>query len=134
MLVDQEIPVEDIARFIKRVPPFQFLDDGTLSEIASGIVLRYYPKGSMILSQGGPASGFLQIIKKGGVKVFIASGAGEPVNLDYRGEGDLVGYLSLFSERSKANVLAEEDTTCYLISRETIRHLLDRHPAFGEFF
>lgn len=134
MLVDQEIPVEDIARFIKRVPPFQFLDEGVLSEIASSAILRHYQKGSMILTEGGPASGYLQIIKKGSVKVFIASGAGEPVNLDYRGEGDLVGYLSLFSERSKANVRAEEDTTCYLISREMIRHLLDMHPAFAEFF
>lgn len=134
MLVDHEIPVEDIARFIKRVPPFQFLDDDALGEIASAVTTRYYPKGTMILTQGGAASGYLQIIKKGSVKVFIASGVGEPVNLDFRGEGDLVGYLSLFSERSKANVRAEEDTTCYLISRETIRHLLDRHPAFAEFF
>ncbi|MGE5239045.1 MAG: DUF294 nucleotidyltransferase-like domain-containing protein [Chloroflexota bacterium] len=134
MLIEAGAAIDEVVRFLKRVPPFQFLDDSTLESVADGLTATSYPKGTTILRQDGTASHRLQIIRKGAVRVFIGLGQGEEVVIDYRGEGDLIGYLSLFSDRSRANVVAEEDTLCYLISRETIRHLIDTEPAFGEFF
>ena len=127
--------VEDVLQFLKNVPPFQFLDDSTIQNVVSGISMEFYPKGSTILHQDGPPSEYLRVIKKGGVKVFIRSTEGEEVLIDYRGEGDVIGYLSLYSgDRSRANVVTVEDTICYLINRETVKGLLDTNPAIREYF
>jgi CBS domain-containing protein len=134
MLLEQGVALDDIVSFLERVPPFQFLAEEELLGIAKRVSVRCYAKGTMILTQGSAASDHLQIIRQGSVKVYMRSAEGEEVVIDYRGEGDLIGYLSLFSDTSRANVRAEEDTTCYLVSRETIRGILDTNPAFGEFF
>jgi len=67
----QKMIIEDVIDFMRKVPPFQFLDDSTLKDITSGIAMEFYPKGTFIQKQGGPAPEYLYIIKKGEVKVFI---------------------------------------------------------------
>ncbi|MGO9380002.1 MAG: DUF294 nucleotidyltransferase-like domain-containing protein [Dissulfurispiraceae bacterium] len=127
--------IEDVIEFLKHVPPFQFLDEQTLAQLAVGMSMEFFPKGTTILKQGGPASKYLYIIKKGGVKVFRRSAAGEDTVIEFRGQGDLFGYLSLFGgDKSRAYVVTVEDTTCYTIKRETVRHLLDSNDAVREFF
>ena len=96
--------------------------------------MEFYPKGKTIQYQGGPAPEYLYIIKKGEVKVSIKN-ENEDVFVDYRGEGDLIGYLLIFGgEKARANVVAVDDTICYLIKRETIQNLLYSNPAVREFF
>jgi CBS domain-containing protein len=127
--------IEDVVAFLKYVPPFQFLDEPALSHLAVGMSMEFFPKGTTILRQGGPASGYLYVIKKGGVKVFRRSAGGEDTIIEFRGQGDLFGYLSLFGgDKSRAYVVTVEDTTCYTIRRETVRHLLDSNNAVREFF
>ena len=104
----------DIFQFFKNTPPFQYLDDTTLKNIAGSTKEEMYPKGSMILRQDGPPSEYLWVISKGGVKVYVSLDASEDVIIDYRSEGDAFGLLSLVGgDRSRANVLAVEDTLCY---------------------
>ncbi|RJQ38951.1 MAG: cyclic nucleotide-binding/CBS domain-containing protein [Nitrospiraceae bacterium] len=127
--------IEDVIEFLKKVPPFQSLEDAELKRIAEGISMEFYPKGLSILNQDGPASEYLRIIKKGGVKVFIKSNDDEEIVIDYRSEGDSFGFLSLIGgDRSRANVVAVEDTIAYLINKKTMSSLLDSNPAFTEFF
>jgi CBS domain-containing protein len=129
------MPIEDVIEFLKEVTPFHELDEATLSSIASSISIEFYPKGSMILRQEGPASEYLRIIRQGSVKVFIRSGRDDEVMIDVRGEGDSFGFLSLVSgDKSRANVVALDDTTCYLIGREKVLELLETYPAFTEYF
>lgn len=103
--------------------------------IADGVSMEFYPKGTTILHQDGPPSEYLRIIKKGGVKVFIKPDKGEEVLIDYRSEGDAFGLLSLVGgDKSRANVVAVEDTICYLISRDSMLRLVEANPSFTEFF
>ncbi|MFZ5907774.1 MAG: DUF294 nucleotidyltransferase-like domain-containing protein [Nitrospirota bacterium] len=126
--------IEEVIEFLRKIPPFQFLDDTTLMNITSDISMEFYPKGTTIAYQGGPAPECLLVIKKGEVKVFIRN-EDEEVFIDYRGEGDLIGYLLIFGgEKSRANVVAIDDTICYLIRREAIQKLLDINPSVREFF
>ena len=126
--------IEEVIEFLRKVPPFQFLDDATLKEITSGVTMEFYPKGTSLQYQGGPAPEYLHVIKKGEVKVFIKN-ENEEVFVDYRGEGDLIGYLLIFGgAKARANVEAIDDTICYLIRRETIQKLLYSNPAVREFF
>ncbi len=126
---------EDIIEFLKGVPPFQFLDEGALRVVVSGLSMEYYPKGSLILHQEGPPSEHLHIIKKGGVKVFITPDKGEDVLIDYRSEGDSFGLLSLVGgDKSRANIVAVEDTVCYLLDKAVVMKLVESAPPFTEFF
>lgn len=126
--------IEEVIEFLRKIPPFQFLDDPTLKNITSGISMEFYPKGSVIQYQGGPAPEYLSIIKKGEVKVVIRNETDE-VFVDYRGEGDLIGYLLIFSgNKARATVTAVDDTICYLIKRDAIQNLLYSNPSVREFF
>jgi CBS domain-containing protein len=127
--------IEDVVEFLKHVPPFQFLDEHALTNLAVGMSMEFFPKGTAILKQGGNASKYLYIIKKGGVKVFRRAANGEESIIDFRGQGDLFGYLSLVGgDKARAYVLAVESTSCYTIKREAVRELLDNSEAVREFF
>lgn len=127
--------VEDVIEFLKKVPPFQFLDEKTLSSFAGNLAMEFYPKGSVILKQDGPPSTYLRVIKKGGVKVSLRSEEGEDIVLDYRGEGDNFGLWSLMERnRQKTTVVAVDDTVCYLIPHDIILKLLDTSAVFTEYF
>jgi CBS domain-containing protein len=127
--------IEEVIAFLKKVPPFQFLDDEAIKTIASGVSIEFYPKDTLILKQDGVPSEYLRIIKKGSVKVFVRTKDNEEVLIDYRGEGDSFGFLSLVSgDRSRANVVAAEDTICYLVDKESVLRLLEKNPSLTEFF
>jgi CBS domain-containing protein len=127
--------IDEVVDFLSSIPPFQLLDEETVLALSKSVSLEFHPKGTMILSQDGPPSDSLQIVVSGGAKVFMKSGDEEELIIDYRSRGDAIGFLSLFSaDRSRTNVLAVEDTTCYLIPREPFVALLDRNPQIREYF
>lgn len=127
--------IEDAITFLKNVPPFQFLDETVLAEVAKNLSLDFYPKDMVILEQDGPPSDSLRIIKKGGVKISMVSEDGGEVVIDYRGEGDTFGFLSLVGEdRVRSNVTAVDDTICYLLGKDMVMKLLDSHLVFTEYF
>jgi CBS domain-containing protein len=127
--------LEDVIVFLKKVPPFQFLDDEALQSIARNLSLEFYPKDTVILKQDEPPSDALRIIKKGGVKVSMTSEGGDEVVIDYRGEGDTFGFLSMVGkDRVRSNITAVEDTICYLLGKEMLLKLLDSHLSFTEYF
>ncbi|MEN2994053.1 MAG: DUF294 nucleotidyltransferase-like domain-containing protein [Thermodesulfovibrio sp.] len=120
--------------FLKSVPPFEFLSDEVINSITVKISMEYYPKGTHILLQDGAPSEFLYVIKKGGVKVYRRV-ENEEVVIDYRSEGDTFGFVSLMSgDKSRANVMAIDDTICYLIPKETILNLISKYPEVRDFF
>ena len=62
------LTLEPVA-FLQGIPPFQLLDEPTLGCFAHCLSLEFYPKGFPILTQGGPASDSLQVVRTGGAKV-----------------------------------------------------------------
>lgn len=127
--------LEEIINFLKKEPPFQFLDDATLKSIAGSLSMEFYPKDTVILKQDGPPSDSLRIIKKGGVKVLMRAESGEDVVIDYRGEGDNFGFLSLIGrDKGKTTVIAIDDTICYTLYKDKVLKLLETSPAVTEYF
>jgi CBS domain-containing protein len=87
------------------------------------------------MKQDDPPSDSLRIIKKGGVKLSMASEDGADVVIDYRGEGDTFGFLSMVGrDRVRANVSAVDDTICYLLGKEMLIKLMDAQLSFTEYF
>ena len=129
------IILEDVVSFLKSVPPFQFLCDSDLQAVARNLSMEFYPKDMVILKQDGPPSDALRIIKKGGVKIVLVSDEGGEAVIDYRGEGDTFGFLSMVGkDRVRTNVVAIDDTICYLLGQEMVIKLLDSNLSFTEFF
>ncbi len=126
---------EEIIDFFENVIPFNRLSRGDIGEMVDSITMEYYPKGEQILEQDGPASEFLGVIKKGGVKVFQSSGTHDEVVVDLRGESEHFGMLSLLSgDRSRNNVVTIEDTICYQIPKEAVLAVLKKNPEVNEYF
>jgi CBS domain-containing protein len=126
---------KEIEDFLKKTPPFNMLGaelTGLTSEVVS---IEFYPRGEKILIQNGPPCTSLRIIKKGGVKVYMTNSEGDDVVIDYRSEGDSFGYVSLISgDKSRASVMAIEDTICYLIPKNELLKMLNKEPLLGEYF
>jgi len=127
--------LDEALNFLQGTPPFQDLDKSAIRDLKDQTTMESYPQGRIILHQGGPASEYLRVIKKGAVKVIIGLGQGNEAFMDYRGEGDSFGFLSLISgDKSRAEVVAIQDTICYLINRATVLRLLQSQPLFSQFF
>ncbi len=128
------MPTEEAFNLLKRTPPFSFLDDAVLTSIVRDIQMEFHPKGQTILHQHGAAAEHLSIIRSGAVKVFVRTNEGEEVLVDYRTSGDFFGLLSFAcGDVSRDTIVAVEDTSCYLIPRETVLGLLRTNAAFSEF-
>ncbi len=126
--------IEDTIEFLKSVPPFEFLSDEVINSVTVKTSMEYYPRGTHILLQDGAPSEFLYVIKKGGVKVYRRIENEENI-IDYRSEGDSFGFVSLMSgDKSRANVVAIDDTICYLIPKETIINLINKYSEVRDFF
>jgi CBS domain-containing protein len=107
-------PTVDIARFLGRHAPFDSLDAKLLSTIAEAVLVEFFPKGSIILEQGGPPAEHVYVIRSGAVEILEDGRL-----LDLAGEGEVLGALSVVSEEGPtATARAHEDTLCYLIGRE----------------
>lgn len=128
--------LEEVINFLKKEPPFQFLDEATLKSVANSLSMEFYPKDTVILKEDGPSSDFLRIIKRGTVKVFIKSkSGGEEVVMDYKEGGDNFGFSSMISKGiQRTTVVAVDDTICYLLRKERVLKLLESNPAFSEYF
>src|SRR3990172_9088639 len=101
------IILEDVTAFLKKVPPFQFLDDASFQAVVRNLSMEFYPKDMVIQRQDGPPSAAVRIIKKGGVKLVLVTDDGSEVVIDYRGEGDTFGLLSMVGkDRVRTNVVA----------------------------
>ena len=127
--------IDDIIAFLKKTPPFQFLDGATMRNVSSNLSMEFIPKNTVIATQGGIPGSTLRIIKKGGVKVLLKPEGGEEIAIDCRGENETFGFLSLIGrDRQWTTVIAVEDTICYLLDKENVFRYLASNPAFAEYF
>lgn len=125
---------QETISFLKKTPPFSLLDDALLANISREMELVFHPRGRTILRQNGPAAEHLSIIQSGAVKVFVRTNEDEEVLVDSRTAGECFGMRSfLFGDLSPDTIVASEDTSCYLVKRETVLELLNTNAAFSAF-
>ncbi|MDA8098885.1 MAG: DUF294 nucleotidyltransferase-like domain-containing protein [Nitrospiraceae bacterium] len=126
--------IKDTVSFLRGTPPFSLLAEGHLASLAAGMSLEFYPQGHTIHRQNGPAAQKLAIIKSGAVRVFVRTNEGEEVLVDYRTRGDFFGLLSFAcGDVSRDTIVAEEDTSCYLLGREAVLGLLRTNAVFADY-
>ncbi|MDH3402881.1 MAG: CBS domain-containing protein [Acidobacteriota bacterium] len=123
---------QEIAVLLAGIHPFELLAEEELAEL-SAAALDYYPRGTAILAEGGAPSEHLYVIRRGTVRMSLSGEGGREVVLDYRGEGETFGLLSVVSgDPPRASVTAEEDAIVLLIPKETLLAVLERNPVVSE--
>jgi len=134
-MVREEKEIQEITEFFQKTPPFNRLDGETIEHTARRVSIEFYPKGLAILRQNGPPCEALHLVKRGEVKVFVQDEQGDEILIDYRGDGDSFGFVSLLSgDKSRANVVALQDTVCYVLPKENLLDLLNRKTSLRDFF
>jgi CBS domain-containing protein len=115
--------------FIYAQPPFNCLTEAELNLTKQTLEISTVEKGVHILTQDGPPSKYLYLIREGAVR-YVRDGK----VIQVLEEGDLFGYPSMLNqEAASSDVIAEEKTTLYCIPEKTFRELIDK-AQFAEFF
>ena len=110
--------------------PFAPLTESTLREIASGGIVRIFPKNTILINEGDVGDS-LYVILSGRVKVYASSAEGREFVIDFHGPGEYVGEMSLDGEPRSASVMTVEPTTCAIVNRSQFREFLLAHPDFS---
>lgn len=130
----QSIVLDAVVDFLNSVPPFQFLPEPELRSLAGHLSIEYFPKDTVILSAGEETADCLYIVKKGAVKLSIATDGGLEVMIDIRSEGELFGLLSTMGgDITRLDVTSIEDTLCYSMPGAQVRTVIMGHPEVAGF-
>lgn len=98
------------------------------------MTLEFFPKDTVILHAGHPASESLYVVHKGGVKLALRSQVGKQLVLDMRSEGEIFGLLSVMSkDLARLDVTAIEDTLCYRIPAEQVQRLISSNAEVATY-
>ncbi len=109
------------------VPYFGQLSPETLDAIAAAAVQRRYARGEVVFLEGEPCAG-LYVLLEGWLRVVKASPAGREQVVRFVAPGESFGEFSVFiGAPNPATVVALEDAVVWLIGREAILGLLERH-------
>lgn len=114
-------------------PPFSLLDDVQQERVRAGLDLVYFSRNEVIL-EAGQSGEFVFVIFKGEVaELDPESGPGE-ARIGHYTKGDLFGAISVLNGSSRYRFVAEQESLCYLMSRELFLSLCDSNPVFAEYF
>lgn len=126
---------QDTVAFLRRIHPLDQLPAEALEALSREAALEYFRRGTIILEQGGGAAEHLYVIKRGTVSLLLTADDGSELVVDYRGEGEYFGLLSVISdEPPRSHVRAEQDTIGLLLPKRDLRRVLDDHPAVSDRF
>lgn len=116
---------------LEHVNLFANVPEDALQTLEKLSLIRKYPK-NMILFMEGDESTHLYIIKKGKVSVSVADDEGRQVILNYMGDGEYFGELSLVDGHPRSATITTV-TSCefIVISRNSFLDLLKTNPDFA---
>lgn len=116
---------------LENVSLFANVPANHLQELEKLSVLRKYPKNTILFTEGDESS-HLYIIRKGRVSVTVGDGDGRQVILNYVGEGEYFGELSLLDGKPRsATVMTVTPCEFIAISRGSFQELLTAKPDFA---
>jgi CBS domain-containing protein len=122
-----------VADFLHRYPPFQYVDEEELLELARDGRVQFHECDEIVFQQGQPRKRFVYVIQQGVVRLIQETDRGELLR-DIRGEGDLLG-IGRFSGDPKHRFTARADTDVmlYALPGDAFTALVERHPRVSRF-
>ena len=120
---------------MKKLQPFNLLDDIQLNKVAAVLEEEYYPAQTFIARQGEVPRHVLFLIIEGKVKVFVVDQAGNEIVIAYREPYEYMGEAVFLSgEEYPASAVAVEDTRCFVIPHEIFECIIAEKPDFAGYF
>ncbi len=115
--------------FVRAQPPFDRLTEAEIKLVEQTLESVELPSGTHVLVQDGPPSPYLQIIRKGALRMVRNGQVVEVLK-----KGELFGYPSLLNQKACTfDVVAEEEVLIYRIPEEIFHELVD-NVGFAEYF
>ena len=126
--------VNRVKEFLKRFPPFSFLNEDSLELVAKGVEVRYFDKGEVLFEQGESAQNYFFVLKEGSVELSESKDAGGKV-VDVCDEGDVFGVLALLGKRPYIlNAQTREESLIYAIPVSIFEKILDENSRVSLYF
>lgn len=116
---------ERIRSFIQDYPPFTFLAEAELSDLAKRVSVRYCPPETTLFAAGEPIGDSVYLIREGAIHLYD----GDQL-VDTCDEGDLLGVRPLLADQPHLlTARVQEETLVYLIPGSAFRQKLESHPS-----
>jgi CBS domain-containing protein len=126
--------INRVQEFLKRFPPFSFLDERSLTVVAGSVEVRYHAKGEHLFRKGEPAQQFFFVLKQGQVHLLAQEESSTKV-AEVCDEGDVFGVLALLGKRPYIlNALVIEDSLVYAIPVAVFEKILQENSRVALFF
>ncbi len=115
---------ERIRSFLQDYPPFTFLAEAELSDLAREVNVRYCPPETTLFTAGKPTNDGVYLIREGAIHLYD----GDQL-VDTCDEGDLLGIRPLLTDQPHLlTARVQEETLVYLIPGSAFRQKLESHP------
>ncbi|MCH7397315.1 DUF294 nucleotidyltransferase-like domain-containing protein [Belliella sp. DSM 107340] len=126
--------VNRVKEFLKRFPPFTFLNDATLGLVAKEVEVKYFAKDEFLFRQGDAAQNFFFVLKEGIVQLAEYREGREKV-VEVCDEGDVFGVLALLGKRPYIlNAQAKEDSLVYAVPVGIFEKILEENSRVSLYF
>ena len=117
---------------LERVELFAHIPIAQLQELEKASQSRRCPKNSILFMEGDDA-GSLFVIRQGMVSVHTEDRDGHQLILNYMGEGEYFGELSLLDGQPRsASVTTVTDCQFMCISRDLFTHFMNENPSVSQ--
>ncbi len=123
-----------IADFLKRYPPFEYLEIEEIVELSNAALVKYYGKSDHVFQQGDTGGEFLFIVREGAIHLELEE-KGSKTLVDVCDEGDVIGVRAMLSGKPYAfHARCEEETLLYAIPISLFSHHLEANSKVALFF
>lgn len=122
-----------VADFLQRYPPFQYVAEEVLLELAQGGRVQFHESDEIVFQQGQSRKRFIYVIQQGVVRLIQETEHGELLR-DLRGEGDLLGIGRFAGDtRHRFTARTDSDVILYALPADSFSAMADRHPRVAQF-
>lgn len=124
---------ERIAEFLRRFPPFSYLEEDDLRALCDEVTVHYVTPQSTVFTTGEQPLEEFFVVRKGAVQL-ARDAEGEVWLVDQLDAGDVFGIRPLLAERPyTATARASEESLLYGVPHASFEPLIDSYPAIGRF-
>ena len=128
------VVVNRVKEFLRKYPPFSFLSEQMLQQVAQEVELMFYPQGEYLFFQGEPAKSFFFVVKEGFINL-TENRNGVTHIMEYCDEGDVFGVLALLGKRPYVlNAFAAEDSLLYAVPVGIFETILQENSKVSLYF
>jgi len=120
---------------IKKIEPFNYLDEDTLNKVSNRLQVQKYPEGSYIFRKGESSKKVLFVLLNGKVELLTKDTRGnEVLQLEVMPHSSFGTPTFLTGESYALSARVSEEADCLLLDEETYEELSEANSQFSNYF